>query len=236
MVADIYANCPGETVSPYANAVGCAGGSYHGGVPFGVGNDMCFQNLAKVADSVIQYTLQYTDYYGAYTRALASATSRLRMVNNFENNQLLPDNSWLMYRQEFLNLDRQSIWALQYPAYPAIDGYNRGTFIGISTTTFTPPGGTNNTVVDFGYMEYAQSGVPYCTTRLDTCEATSTSIPSGFQPFKFASETPTGSLCTSGCTILIPAISQRTLYWRLRYQNSGNVTLSTGPWNMQIVP
>jgi hypothetical protein len=199
---------------------------------------MCFQNITKVADSIIQYTAQYTDYYGAYTRSLAGATERLRGVNNFENNQNLPDNSWIMFRQEFLNLDRQTYWDLQLPPYPnpALDGVNRGTFIPISVGPFTPPGGTNNTVVDFGYQEYAQSGVPYCTTRLDTCEAAGTSIPSGYQPFKFASETPIGPVCSSGCTLVIPGISQRMLYYRLRYQNSGGGTNSVGPWVIIAVP
>jgi hypothetical protein len=237
VVGDIYANCPGENVSAGTNAVGCAGGNYHGGVPYLIGADICFQNITKVADSIIQYTAQYTDYYGVYTRSLAGATERLRGVNNFENNQNLPDNSWIMYRQEFLNLDRQTYWDLQLPPYPnpALDGYNRGTFIPVSVS-YTPPGGTNNTVVDFGYQEYAQSGVPYCTTRLDTCEALATTIPSGYQPFKFASETPIGSTCSSACTIQIPAISQRALYYRLRYQNAGGVTLSTGPWVIQVTP
>ena len=196
---------------------------------------MCIQNIAKAANSVIQYTLQASDYYGANTRTLASATSRLDMVYNFENASALPDNSWIMYMHEFLNLDRSDIWMLQYPPYPALDGYNRGTFIPVSVS-YTPPGGTNNTVVDFGYQEYAQSGVPYCTTRLDTCEALATTIPSGYKPFKFASETPIGSTCSSACTIQIPAISQRALYYRLRYQNAGGVTLSTGPWVIQVTP
>jgi hypothetical protein len=125
---------------------------------------------------------------------------------------------------------------LQYPPYPAVDSVNRGTFIPITVPTFTPPGGTNNTVADFGYWEYSQGGTPYCTTRLDACEATGTSIPSGYQPFKFASETPFGPPCSSGCTLVIPAISQRELYYRLRYQNSGGGTNSVGPWVVVSVP
>jgi hypothetical protein len=237
LVGDVYANCPGVTVPSSGGAgVGCNAGSYHPGTPFGTGNDICIQNRAAVADSITQYTLAQTDYYGALSRNLSGAGERLRMVTNTENNAALPDMSWMLYRAEFLNLDRQELWMFQYPAYPTPDAYNRGTFIPITTPTFTPPGGTNNTVVDFGYQEYAQGGVPYCTTRLDTCEATAATIPTGFQPFKFSSETPTGTTCMSGCTLTIPAISQRALYWRLRYQNSSNATLSTGPWNVQMVP
>jgi len=237
LIGDIYANCPGVgTPGPETNAVGCNNGSYHGGTPFGMTNDICFQNQTATGDSIVQYTLQYTDYYGAYTRALANATSRLRMVTNFENNTSLPDGSMLFYRAEFLNLDRQDLWALQLPPYPPTDSTNRGTFVPISVS-FTPPGGTNTTLVDFGYQEYAQGGTPYCTTRLDMCEATAATAPTGFQPFKFASETPVGLACGSSlCSIEIPAISQRMLYYRLRYQDSGGGTISIGPWKIQVVP
>jgi len=230
LAGDIYVNCPGVTMT------GCAGGSYHGGVPFGIGADICLDNITRVANTVVQYTLRATDYYGSYTRSLASATSRLRMVDNFENNQLLPDNSFLLYSQEFLNYDRQNLWMLQMPPYPPLDSVNRGNFVPISVS-FTPPAGTNNTVIDFGYQEYAQSGVPYCTTRLDVCEATAATVPSGYQPFKFASETPIGITCGSPpCTITIPAIAQRELYYRLRYQNAGGGTIQVGPWQIQGVP
>ena len=229
MVGDVYANCPGAIL------LGCDAGSYHPGAPMGVGNDICIENLAKAADTVIQYTLQHTDYFGAYTRALSSSTCRLRMVSNLENNAMLPDNSWMLYRGEFLNYDREELWMMQVPPYPALDSVNRGSFVPISVS-FTPPAGTNNTVIDFGYQEYAQSGVPYCTTRLDLCEATAATIPSGYQPFKFASETPTGITCGSPpCTITIPGISQRELYYRLRYQNAGGATIQVGPWQIQGV-
>ena len=229
-VGDVYANCPGVVV------LGCNAGSFHPGAPMGVGSDICINNLAKAANTAIQYTLQHTDYYGAYTRSLSSSTCRLRMVSNLENNAVLPDNSWMLYRAEFLNYDREELWMIQMPPYPARDSVNRGSFVPIAVS-FTPPAGTNNTVVDFGYQEYAQSGVPYCTTRLDQCEAASATIPSGYQPFKFSSENPIGTACGSPpCTITIPAISQRALYYRLRYQNASGGTLHVGPWQIQQVP
>jgi len=237
VAGNLYVNCPGvNTAGSGGSGVGCRAGSEHGVGPYGVGNDICIQNIAKAANSITQYTLQHTDYFGQYTRSLASATSRLNMVTNFENNAALPDNSWMLFRGEFLNLDRQELWMFPLPPYPALDSVNRGAFVPIAVS-FIPPAGTNNTVIDFGYQEYAQSGVPYCTTRLDACEATAATIPAGFQPFKFASETPTGITCGSPpCTVTIPAISQRELYYRLRYQNAGGGTIQVGPWQIQGVP
>jgi hypothetical protein len=83
------------------------------------------------ADAITQYTLDQTDYAGAYSRVLVSATSRLRMVTGFEGNQLLPDNSWILYRQEFLNYQRPDMWMAMYPPYPPNGGFG-------SPRTFVP--------------------------------------------------------------------------------------------------
>ena len=62
--------------------------------------------------------LDRTDLAGAYTRSLVTATSRLRMVYGFENNRLLPDNSWLILRTEWLNYQRSDMWMAKMLAVP----------------------------------------------------------------------------------------------------------------------
>lgn len=231
-VGDIYVNCPG-VVAPY-----CQGNAAHGGTPDGVGNDICVGNISKTANAIAQFTLDHTDSPGAASRVLASATSRVRMVSGFENNRLLPDNSWLLYRQEFLNYQRQEMWMMQNLPYPAPDSVNRGTFVAVPVEVDPKPTGLtiNNAVVEFGYGEYAQSGIYYCTTRADICQANAISIPAGNAPFVFASETAAGLPCSSGCVITVPAISGRVLYYRSRYRDSSNNTLYLGPWQAQATP
>ena len=236
---DIYVNCPGVTV-PGNNTgnvgVGCNAGSYHPGTPFGVGNDICISNIAKVANTAVQYTVANTDYYGADSRSLVGATSTVGMVTNLENNAMTPANEWLMFRAEFLNLQREDVWAALYPPYPAPDSYNRGTFIPVNVPITTPGSlGITAAIVEFGYQEYAQSGTYYCTTRADVCQANAASIPSGFSPFKFASESAAGLSCAVSCTIQVPAISQRVLYYRVRWLN-GSTTVQVGAWNATVVP
>jgi hypothetical protein len=228
---DVYVNCPGVSW-PY-----CEGLSIHGGVPLGVGNDLCVGNISKVADAIIQLPLNHTDYYDAYTRMLASATSRVRMVSGFENNRLLPDNSWLLYRQEFLNYQRQEMWMAELPPYPATDSVARGTFVPVALTLTPPAGlGANNAIVEFGYQEYGAPQLVDCTTRNDACIATASTVTPGNQPFYFASENPAGASCTSGCTITIPAISQRILYYQIRYRTATNAVLATSPLMSVVVP
>jgi hypothetical protein len=211
-VGSVYVNCPGVVYSY------CSGAATHGGTPLGVGNDICVANIAKTADAITQYTLDATDYYGAYSRALVSATSRVRMVTGFEGNQLLPDNTWILYRQEFLNYQRQDMWMSELPSYPAADGYNRGQFIQ-ETADIPAYSDADNALVEFGYQEYGLPSALNCTTRNDPCMANTATVeaPPNSSPFYFQSEHPAGMPCSAGCTIAIPAISQRMLFYRVLY-------------------
>src|ERR1035441_9485849 len=104
----------------------------------------------------------------------------------------------------------------------------------------SPPAGldVNNAVIEFGYQEYGAPQAINCTTRNDACITTSTAstVPPGNQPFYFASENPAGASCASGCTITIPAISQRILYYQIQYRSADNTVLYTGPPIADLVP
>jgi hypothetical protein len=225
---NLYVNCPGVR---YAY---CNGAATHGGTPLGIGNDICVGNLSKVANAVTQFDLSHTDYAGAYTRNLVSATGRLRMVTGFESNTMLPDNSWVLYRQEFQNYQRQELWMAQVPPYPPVDAVSRWTFVPV-TIALKPPAGVNNAIIKFGYQEYGSS-LLNCTTRNDACIATASTVPTGNQPFYFASESPSGASCAIGCTITIPAISQRILYYQILYRDAGNAVLYSVPQIAAVVP
>ena len=97
-VGQVYVNCPGVAWNR------CTGSGIHGGTPMGVGNDICVANVGAAANAVRQFSLDTTDFEGAFTRTLVSATSRLRMVRGFENNRLLPDNSWLVVPRRMAEL------------------------------------------------------------------------------------------------------------------------------------
>ena len=163
----VFVNCPGVIWSR------CTGSGIHGGTPSGVGNDICVSNMGAAANTVRQFSLDRTDFAGAYTRTLVSATSRLRMVTGFENNRLLPDNSWLLFRAEWLNYDREEMWMAKMPPYPASDDIDRGAFVPM-VLNLQPPAGAavDNAVVEFGYTEYAGN----CTSRHDACVATASLV------------------------------------------------------------
>jgi hypothetical protein len=159
------------------------------------------------------------------------------MVYGFENNELLPDNSWILYRQEWLNYQRPEMWMAKNLPYPSPDAVNRGTFVPVSVNLTSPTGlGVTNAVIEFGYQEYGAPQLINCTTRNDACIATASTVTPGNQPFYFASENPAGASCASGCTIAIPAISQRVLYYQVTYRAANNTVLSSDPPIAVVVP
>jgi hypothetical protein len=58
----------------------------------------------------------------------------------------------------------------------------------------------------------------------------------GAPPFYFASENPHGAACSSNCTIAIPAISQRVLYYQVKYRDHSNKLVAASPMQAVAVP
>jgi hypothetical protein len=230
-VGQVYVNCPG-VVWTY-----CSGTSIHGGTPLGVGNDICVGNQGAAVDAVRQFSLDQTDKYGVFTRTLVTATSWLRMVTGFENNRLLPDNSWLLFRMEFPEYQSEQMWMAKMPPWPDQDDVNRSAFVPMQVEIKPLPGlEVNNAVVQFGYQEYGAPGSLNCTARNDACLATGITIPAGNSPFYFASENPSGLSCAIGCTITIPALAQRVLYYRVVYRSASNAVVATSELAATMVP
>lgn len=140
----------------------------------------------------------------------------------------LPDGSHLIGTLKgTTGTDYQSV-LVKLPAYPAPDGVNRSQFLGLSITVPAPTwvAGATKAVVEFGYAEYGTVAQKYCTTRADTCVAETGSL-SQSSPFKWkAIETPVGLACASGCTIVVPTLPGRVVYWQIHYLNDAGTYLT----------
>ena len=55
-------------------------------------------------------------------------------------------------------------------------------------------------------------------------------------PFHFSSEVTTGIPCAAGCSVELPAISQRVLYYRVEYRDNANRVIQLGPTQVAAVP
>jgi hypothetical protein len=120
------------------------------------------------------------------------------------------------------------------PPFPAMDSVNRGTFIPV-TVNLPARAGATNAVVEFGYGPEL-----YCMQRAEKCVATKATVDES-SPFVWPTEAGgdtgvSGASCASGCTIAIPAISGKVLYYRWKYRDASNNVLATSGIQVQALP
>jgi hypothetical protein len=198
-----------------------------GGYPMGMGNDILVYNASMHSNRVSQFNLNMNgdgktgqnDPTGAYSRPL-TLCGPVRMCGGQEDARVTPDGSWIVYPMN-ANFNGQDMYAMRIPSWPVRDSVNRSGCVPVMVK-LAPVTGAANAIVEFGYAEDGAPSNLYCTTRADVCVASQASVPSGNAPFQFASESPAGLACASGCGITIPAIPQRVLYYRAKYRDSSN--------------
>jgi hypothetical protein len=94
------------------------------------------------------------------------------------------------------------------------------------------PAGTNNVIVEFGYNPSF-----FCSTRQEVCVANAAAIQTGNSVYSYAtSDAPAGLACASGCTVTIPALSQRVMWYRVKYRNAGSAVIKTGDTQVVATP
>jgi hypothetical protein len=222
-VGEIYVNCPG--LLEVSGSIGCTGSGTHGGSIMGMGNDVCVWNNYSGVQMIHQLTLGVPDPSAAQQRDLSTSIGRLRMSGGMGNARLTPDNTWIVFPASYLNFNGQDIWMAKLPPWQA-DSVGRSSFIPTPIVVAPLPGeGITNAVVSFGYQEDGAPASLNCTTRNDPCIANAATI--GATPFYFASENPNGAPCTSGCTIMVPALPQRVLYYQVLYRDAANHVVTT---------
>jgi len=169
-----------------------------------------------------------------FQRILVKAMNgKVKYTSGFANARVLPDNSWVLFQGNYLDSLSRNDYMAKMPPLPPADSVARGTLEAVTVAMKPPTGlGVNNAIIQFGYQEYTRAGVPYCTTRLDGCFANAATIPTAAAPFLFGSESPAGLACASGCTIAIPAVSQRALYYQVLYRNAANAVLASTTWQI----
>jgi hypothetical protein len=217
---DIYVNCPNY----YGNNQGCVGDEDDRGV--------CLAPNSTQVHKITQMSTTIRATNGSDSRVLTSSFHPFRIGPSFWNGRVLTDGSWAIVRGSFFNQTRSEMFLAKLPPLPAADTIARNTFLPI-TLKLTPPAGlaVDNAVVEFGYVENGQASDFYCTSRDETCVATAATVNES-SPFAFASENPAGASCANGCTIQIPAIPQRVVYYRVKYRNGSKQVLAAS--GMQV--
>jgi hypothetical protein len=233
---DIYVNCPYVTTRP-DNTLGCD----YVRDEAGLNNDICIYNTGAYLNAVAQIGFEHSDPTGTLTRSVTKGLNRYGLIDANENVHSLPDASWLLIESNAVQGSAMLALAAKLPPYPEVDSVNRGTFVPMLLNLSPPPDlGIDNAVVQFGYLENGAANQYYCTSRKETCMAVSAGI-AEVNPFRFASDgsdgtaaTVNGVGCASGCSVTIPALPQRVVYYQVLYRNSSNTVVAQT--RMQIAP
>jgi hypothetical protein len=145
----------------------------------------------------------------------------------FANARTLPDGSWIMCFT--FPQGHTTVWLGKIGSYPPASSVNRANYIPVPVQ-LPAKSGAVKAVIDYGFDENLR-----CTNRTDGCVATG-ALPTDPNPFYWASESYSGAACSSGCTIKIPAIGGRMVYYRPRYLDASGATVLTGKMAVVAVP
>ena len=214
---EIFANCPGLSGTPICKS---------GAIGKLDENEICLGDLPAYGSGVAQIRMDRNDSAGRNVRMLATNMTRLHTGSLVMNAKPLPDGSWFYFTANLR--ERDDGFLAKVPPRPPEDSVNRGEFLSVPVSIKPPPGlGVNNAVVEFGYNSNL-----YCTSRAEVCVKGSQSE----GDYGFAGDPVTGAGCSSGCTINVPAISQRVLYYRWVYRDATNVTLARSQIHSMAAP
>jgi hypothetical protein len=225
----VYVNAP-YVGYPYCSYPGIA-------IPADDTNGICIGSLGPFTGNVVQYGVLQHDLVGAGFRRLGPNYSKWNQQDVFWNVGVTPNSalmeSWVRWLDGVAHQDLITV----LPPYPNQDGVARNTFIPVPVAVDPPPGSAvQSAIVEFGYAENGDPGSYYCTSRQETCVAASSSVNTAM-PFYFEqSESYSGVPCATGCTITIPAFSQRALYYRWKYLGSSGQVVESSNVHVVLTP
>ena len=197
--------------------------------------DPCAFQLAPFAGQVLQFRTDKVDAAGFTVRKLGYVHGMPGLQYQFSNCRATPDAAFAFCVADWLDGVRSEWIALRLKPFPNTDGVDRTTFVPISVT-YEGSSAASYIRARFGYLENGAT-LLRCTAYQAEC---STEIPerAAKDPYSFTSEIVTRRSCpdSSACTITIPAISNRMLYYVVdRLDHNGNV-LTSYPMQVVAVP
>ena len=229
-IGDVYVNAPFVAKVPIG---GSPGGTLDGTYSCNAKNetfsdndfnDICVGIQAAYGDYILQYSIVH-DPFNTGARRISNAFHMVRGTDSLWNTPVLPDGNWAiaMVSRGEQGGGRQMMKLVKIPPFPGIQrGTNRGDFLPIPVSLTSVPAGTNNVLVEFGYTPSFQ-----CSTRQESCIANAATIPANAYSYS-VSDTYSGLACSSRCTPMIPALSQRIMWYRVKYRNSSNQVINIG--------
>jgi hypothetical protein len=230
-VDDVYLNIPRAAQAP-------------NGFPFGSGyrclgaflpdpDDICVSITPAHGNHIVQYLMDaaHHDGFGLGSRRIAIPFVAPKTLegSNMNGNEL-PDGSWEV-NDAYLS-PIHSLFLFKLPPYPGPSAVNRTSWIPVPVKITSVPPGTDNVIVEFGYDPNF-----YCSSRREVCVANGATIQAGSAVYSYeSSDTYTGLPCAAGCTVSIPARSQRVMWYQIDYRNASGQTILTRKAEPLVTP
>jgi hypothetical protein len=149
-----------------------------------------------------------------------------------------PDAKWGFFasnpsqqRSNWQSSEGTQWWAMKLPPWPnVVDNVDRTKYVSVPVKVGGASG--DQIRVAFGYAENGDPAKLYCTTRQETCWAYAAATP--LNAFLFAGETQNKIPCNLGCSVSIPAIPGRIVFYQVERSNGTDVRL--GPIQAAAIP
>jgi hypothetical protein len=173
----------------------------------------CLAALPNEVARFVQYDVSKPDPTGARWRILTSFWGGPGRTNNYANTHGTDGTGWIFGVGKWADGVRSQIYGAKLPSWQ-LDSQYRGDFIKVPVKI----GGRSGDKVRlrFGYDTNL-----YCTTRQEACSTG----PANSDAFAWLSEPVNWQSCDNGCTVSVPAIGGRVLYYAVdRKDASGTVS------------
>ena len=206
----LYVAAPNADVAPAA----CISDSYKLSSP-------CATPLWSHGGWMVERDVRKNDPLGTHFRRITMGLTGPAAQYQYTSPHMTPDGKFAMVRAGYVNGVRADAVLVKMPLPAAEDSIDRSAFVPLSVRL---PAGSGYVRVRFGYAENGAASQFYCTTRQEAC-VTDASV----APFAFGqSDTLTATDCRNGCTINIPALSGRVVYYRVEKSNNGSTGWVSG--------
>lgn len=219
---DLYASCPGIDGAAAPASASCS--SPKEGIGYLELYDLCVGSQWPFANGFLEAATE-DDRFCRTCRLISFGYQRPHAAETlYSSIQHIPNGKWVwggVTRAERF----ENILAKAPPR--ELDSVNRGVFTRVAVA-LQPPStlAVHNAIIEFGYDPWFR-----CTSRDEVCVSAA-----GNAPYFFAGESYSGVSCAAGCTINIPVIPGRVVYYRWKYRNASNAVLHTGNTRVTAAP
>jgi hypothetical protein len=173
----------------------------------------CLAALPNEVGRFVQYDVSKPDPAGARWRVLTSFWGGPGRTNNYANVHGTDGADWVLGVGKWVNGVRSQIYGAKLPSWQ-LDSQYRGDFIKVPIKVGGRQG--DKVRIRFGYDANLR-----CTTRQEACSTGAANN----DPFAWESEPVNWTACDNGCTVTIPAIGNRVLYYVIdRKDMLGNIS------------